>query len=164
MKPMSPSSLMTADKLLRLPSGTWRHELVDGVLRRMTPAGHVHGRVAETGFLLRQSPDTVRAPDAAFVSRQRLASMALLPEGYFPGSPDLAVEVLSPSDSRREVDEKVADWLASGCRAVLVLDPADRLARLHRPGSAIEHFSDSDRVTVPELLPGWAIDLKALFR
>lgn len=179
-------SIMTADELLRLPSGTWRYELISGELRRMTPAGHVHGMIAarvgarllpfveehglgevyaaETGFLLRRSPDTVRAPDAAFVSQERLASMTLQPEGYFPGPPDFAVEVLSPSDTDREVIAKIADWLDCGCRAVLVLDPVDRTARLHRPGRATESFTARDVVTLPDLLPGWSLGLADLFR
>ena len=177
---------MTADELLRLPRGTWRYELVGGELRRMTPAGHVHGRVAaevgaeltlfvrrtnlgetyaaETGFLLRREPDTVRAPDAAFVSHERLEAMTLQPEGYFPGPPDLAVEVLSPSDTDRDVTAKIADWLDCGCRAVLVLDPAERAARLHRPGRALGDFTSRDIVTLPDLLPGWSLDLADLFR
>jgi Uma2 family endonuclease len=183
---MSQSGLMTSDELLRLPRGTWRHELVGGELRRMTPAGHVHGRVAaevgaqltlfvrqaglgetyaaETGFLLRREPDTVRAPDAAFVTRERLASMRLKPEGYFPGPPDLAVEVLSPSDADRDVTAKISDWLDCGCRAVLVLDPANRTARLHRSGRAAEHFTTADMLTLTGVLPGWSLDLADLFR
>ena len=186
MTQMSQASLMTSDELLRLPRGTWRYELVGGELRRMTPAGHLHGKVAaragaqllqyveqndlgeayaaETGFLLRRSPDTVRAPDAGFVSRERLASMTLQPEGYFPGPPDFAVEVLSPSDTDREVTAKIADWLECGCRAVLVLDPAGRTARLHRPGRAPEEFASREAVTIPDLLPGWSLDLADLFR
>jgi len=182
----SQSGLMTADELLHLPRGTWRYELVNGALRRMTPAGHVDGRVAarvaarlgpfveepgfgevyaaETGFLLRRSPDTVRAPDAAFVSADRLASMVLQPEGYFPGPPDFAVEVLSPSDTSRDVEAKVADWLECGCRAVLVLNPPTGTARLHRPGQTPEDFAPGNVVTVSDLLPGWSLDLAAIFR
>jgi Uma2 family endonuclease len=186
MAHMSESVLMTAAELLRLPRGTWRCELVDGALRRMTPAGRVHGRVAaevgadltffvrkhglgetyaaETGFLLRRDPDTVRAPDAAFVSRERLESMVLQPEGYFPGPPDLAIEVLSPSDNDREVSAKIADWLGSGCRAVLVLNPVTRTARLHHPERPADTFTANDAVTIADVLPGWAVDLVDLFR
>ena len=180
------SGVTTADELLGLPRGTWRYELVDGALRRMTPAGHVHGRIAaeigadlttfvrraglgktyaaETGFLLRRSPDTVRAPDAAFVSHERLASMVLESRGFFPGPPDLAIEVLSPSDSRREVDDKVADWVTSGCRAVIVLDPDHRLAVIHRPHLMPERVLAPASITLPDLLPGWEIGLADLFR
>jgi Uma2 family endonuclease len=179
------SELMTADELLGLPRGAWRYELIDGSLRRMTRAGHIHGIVAarigarllefvesfslgavyaaETGFLLRHTPDTVRAPDAAFVSRDRLASMALLPAGYFPGAPDLAVEVLSPSDSVGEIRGKVADWLACGCAIVLVIDPDRRVAEVHRPGQ-VESFAAPAVVTLDLVLPGWSVDLSDLFR
>ena len=151
----------------------------------MTPAGHVHGLVAarvaarllnfveehnlgqvyaaETGFLLRQSPDTVRAPDAAFVARRRLAAMTLQPKGYFPGPPDLAVEVLSRSDTDRDVSDKTTDWLDSGCRVVLVLDPVECTARLHQSGLAVARFSAQDLVTIPDLLPGWTLDLASVF-
>src|SRR5512145_1455571 len=123
------SPVTTAEELLRLTSGTWRYELVRGELRTMTPSGHVHRRVAalvaarlvsfveehvlgvvygaETGFILSRTPDTVRAPDAAFVTRARLDATPLSDEGYFPGALDLAVEVLSPSDRPTEIDEKI---------------------------------------------------------
>ncbi len=180
------SGLMTAEELLRLPRGTWRYELLQGELRQMTPAGHTHGKVAarvaarlgpfveahglgevyaaETGFILRRAPDTVRAPDAAFVRAARLAAMNLSPEGYFPGAPDFAVEVISPSDTDREVTAKNADWLDSGCLAVLVIDPAVRTARLLRPGCAPQVFGPAGVVTVDDLLPGWSLPLEDLFR
>ena len=116
MAPMATGSrLMTADELIRLPRGTWRYELVRGELRQMSPSGHVHGKVAahvlgrlmpfveehnlgetyaaETGFFLRRNPDTVRAPDVAFVTAAKLAATTLSAEGFFPGAPDLAVVV-----------------------------------------------------------------------
>src|SRR5258706_2691268 len=119
-----------------MPDDGWRYELVDGGLRGVSPAGQEHGRVAmnlgsrlaqfvreralgvvfaaETGFLIRRQPDTVRAPDVAFVSSARQSAA----EGFFPGAPDLAVEVVSPSDSFVEVEEKVLEWLGAGSQAV----------------------------------------------
>src|SRR5207253_9652908 len=115
---------ITAKELLNMPDDGLRHELIRGELKKMPPPGHVHGRVAmkfgwrlaqhvetknlgnvyaaETGFLLETDPDTVRAPDCAFVSRDRLAAIGDV-EGYLPGAPDLAVEVISPgrSEERR---------------------------------------------------------------
>ena len=90
--------------------------------------------------------------------------MSLLPEGYFPGPPDLAVEVLSPSDTKREVSDKVADWLAGGCLVVLVLDPRTRTARLHRQGFDPQLIEAEDAAVVRDLLPGWSLDLAAVFR
>ena len=121
----------TASQLAALPSDGKRYELVNGVLRGMSPAGGAHGEVAaeilrqvsnrvrhgnlgttyaaETGFLLRRDPDTVLAPDVAFVSWERLGPSARCP-GYIPVAPDLVVEVLSPSDRKPSVNKKVETW------------------------------------------------------
>ena len=110
----------------------------------MTPAGNEHGKIAmsvawrlaqhveahglgavyaaETGFRLASDPDTVRAPDAAFVSQARLDAVGAV-AGYWPGAPDLVVEVVSPGDRYGEVAEKVADWLAAGTQMVVVVEP-----------------------------------------
>ena len=121
-------ALLRADDLFRMPRDGWRYELVEGVLHRIPSAGfdhgsiagrfggllftHVHprklGRVlaAETGFLVSSDPDTVLAPDVAFVGKERLVSFEP-GHPYFPGAPDFLVEVLSPSDTYSEVEKKV---------------------------------------------------------
>ena len=137
------TQLLTADELLRWPDDGQRYELIDGKLKQLASAGSQHGRVvlnvttpfdqfvrsnslgvvfaAETGFRLRSNPDTVRAPDVAFVSQERYALVGDVP-GYWPGAPDLAIEVVSPSDNYAEVEEKVFDWLDAGTRLVIVFD------------------------------------------
>lgn len=179
-------TLMTADELLTLPRGTWRYELVNGELRRMTPGGYIHGGIAadvlgylapfvrerrlgrtyaaETGFLLRRSPDTVRAPDAAFVTTARLHSASLTGHGFFPGAPDFAIEVISPDDTSHEVQEKVTEWLVAGTQVVVVLDPRRKTATVHRGGDDVVTLSVSDALTVPDILPGWSVALSAIFR
>ena len=144
---------MTAEELLRMPDDGLRHELVRGELRTMTRAGHPHGRVAmrvawplaqhveenglgavyaaETGFVLETDPDTVRAPDVAFVGRERVEEVGET-GGFFPGAPDLAVEVVSPGDTYAEVEGKVAAWLGAGTRMVIVVDPSSSVVRIHR--------------------------------
>src|SRR6185503_12857780 len=119
---------VTADQLLEMPDDGLRRELVRGEVRVMTPAGSQHGRIAaqilvrlsvyvaerglgtvyaaETGFKLASDPDTVRGPDVAFVTRERAEAVGDT-EKYWPGAPDLVVEVLSPDDRYHEVDEKV---------------------------------------------------------
>src|SRR5437867_8817436 len=119
MEPASQRRLLTVTDLLALPPDDRKHELVAGLLISEPPASYRHGRVSariydllqnflrqrglgeviafETGFLLARTPDTVRAPDVAFVSRERLRSAGEL-RGFFPGSPDIAIEVLSPTD------------------------------------------------------------------
>jgi Uma2 family endonuclease len=179
--------LLTADDFFRMPLAEgWRYELIRGELRRLPVAGHVHGDVAmqagaslavfvrqgrlgktyaaETGFVIARSPDTVRCPDAAFVSADRLAGLNLSDHGFFPGPPDLALEVLSPSDAKAEVEEKTAAWLDGGTRVVLLIDPRRRTAALHRPDGKPAVFGASDTVTVPDVLPGWSLSLAEIFR
>src|SRR2546426_628725 len=142
---MSTTTSVTADELLALPTGMGkRYELIAGELRTMSPAGWRHGEIianvsellgvfirktnlgrrfgAETGFLLRRDPDTVRAPDFAFIANEHLPK-AKPKEAFWPGAPDLAVEVLSPGDTSGEVSEKIEEWLTAGCKAVWVIDP-----------------------------------------
>ena len=125
---------VTAEELFRMPDDGYRYELVAGRLRKMAPPGSLHGVVgmrlatavstyverhrlgltflAETGFKLASNPDTVRAPDVAFVTRERIPDSGV-PIAYWPGAPDLAVEVMSPDDRRSEIEEKFDEYLRS---------------------------------------------------
>jgi Uma2 family endonuclease len=174
-------STFTAEQLLAKPSDGWRYELVNGELRRMSRAGEEHGRIAmnlgarlwqivreqklgvvytaETGFLLRRNPDTVRAPDVAFIkgSRQRAA------EGFFPGAPDLAVEVVSPSDSYFEVEEKVFEWLGAGCGVVLVVSPRKRVIAIYRGREDIRRLSETDTLDLSFVIAGFSVAVRDLF-
>jgi Uma2 family endonuclease len=176
--------LMTADELLRLPDDGQRHELIAGELRTMAPSGGEHGRVtlnlttpldqyvrahglgcvyaAETGFQLTAGPDTVRAPDVAFVRQERVLAVGRV-MGYLPGPPDLAAEVLSPNDRPAEVEEKVASWLAHGTRLVLVVDPRRRIVRVYRPGTPPHTLAESDVLSGEDVVPGWTLPVGALF-
>ena len=153
---MNTLSLVTVEDLLRRRFPNKRVELVDGRLIVCEPAGFRHGRVAarlahilmahvdandlgivcaaETGFVLRRGPDTVRAPDVAFISKQRLPEPE--PVSFAEFAPDLAVEVLSPDDRPGEVLAKVADWLRSGSRLVWVVDPARQTVRVYADDGA----------------------------
>jgi Uma2 family endonuclease len=146
----------TADELLAMPRDGMRRELMRGELRVKPPAGFDHGSrgmrlawrlaqyvedrklgevtLAETGFKLPTAPDTVLAPDCAFVSNERLAKTPRKP-GFFEGAPDLAVEVLSPGDTAEEVDEKIQEWLAAGVRLLWVVNPKTRTISVYRKGS-----------------------------
>ncbi len=154
---------MTAEELLGVRG---RCELLEGVLREMNPAGALPGMIAaeivallreyrlvhggrifaaETGFLLARNPDTVRAPDAAYVTSEH-AERVGSPAGYWPGAPDLAAEVVSPGDSYTEVHEKALGWLAGGAAVVLVVDAA--------PGHVTRYRSVEDMV----LAAGQSVD------
>jgi Uma2 family endonuclease len=175
---MTVVTLLTADELLRLPADGWRHELVRGELRKMSPSGARHGRVAaeivgsliaqmkrnrtgavyssETGFRISRQPDTVRAPDAAFVRSARITETA----GFFEGPPDAAFEVTSPGDTYSEIEEKTRDWLRSGVKVVVVVDPRTKTARVHRAGGAT---NVEDVIEIDDVIPGWRLSLAEIF-
>ena len=175
---------ITAEDLLRMPHDGFRYELLRGELRKTVPAGYDHGRIAgrigarlgvyamnrelgvvcaaETGFVLESDPDHVRAPDVSFVSSERAKAAGSTP-GFFPGPPDVAVEVISPADRYPDVEEKVADWLAAGTLAVIVVDPRRRTVRVHRPGTDVATLAEDDTLTVEEAVPGWQMPVAEIF-
>ncbi|MCH7621312.1 MAG: Uma2 family endonuclease [Chloroflexi bacterium] len=175
---------LTAEELLRLSTTGSRYELVKGELFEMPPAGGRHGGVAmqigallnayvrahslgqvfaaETGFILRRDPDTVRAPDAAFVAKDRLPA-GELPPGYLEMVPDLAVEVVSPGDSAREVREKVADWMRAGVRLLWAIDPATRSVTVYRSTDDFSVLSEDASLDGGQVIPGFSTNIKDLF-
>lgn len=179
------SRVTTAADLLALPDDGCRYELVRGELRRMSPAGHWHGRLvmniatpldvyvrshgigvvyaAETGFLLATNPDTVRAADVAFVRRERVAAVGDT-EGYWPGAPDLAIEVVSPNDLYADVEEKIIDWLDSGTRMVVIVNPRQRTVAVYRSRTAIMLLGEQDVLDGADVVPGWRIAVIDIFR
>lgn len=180
----TPTKSVTAQELLERTADGFRYELVEGRLRKMAPAGNVHGYVAmklgsrlewfaresrlgrvyaaETGFRLSSDPDTVRAPDVAFVSRARIEAAGEV-TGYWPGAPDLAVEVLSPSDTHAEVTEKSLAWLEAGCRLVLAVDPSQRTVTVYRSREDIRILTRGDSVDGADVVPGFALPVSDLF-
>ncbi|HLF04933.1 MAG TPA: Uma2 family endonuclease [Dehalococcoidia bacterium] len=181
---MTVTRTFTAEDLLRLPDDGWRYELVRGELRKMAPAGSEHGELAmevgsqlaqyvkahrlgrvfaaETGFYIASNPDTVRAPDVAFVSQPRAEAIGRV-TGYWPGAPDLAVEVISPSDTYAEVDEKVVDWLNGGARMVVVVNPRTERVMVYRSPTDVTILSSGDTLDGQDVVPGWSLALADLF-
>jgi len=175
---MTVGTLMTADELLGLPDDSWRYELVKGELRKMSPSGAQHGRVSarviaslinhvlprhlgevyssEAGFIIARNPDTVRAPDAAFVRQER----AIDAPGFFVGPPDAAFEVVSPGDSYSEVEEKTGEWLRAGVQVVVILDPRRRTVRIHRASGTL---IAEDAIEIDDVIPGWRATFSELF-
>jgi len=177
---------MTAEELLKLPMGLGkRYELVNGKLITMAPAGPEHGGIAmdlgyfirhfvgqqklgkvyaaETGFIIRRNPDTVRAPDCAFVSNERLEKYGQPKRGYYPVAPDLAVEVLSPGDSQDDVDAKLEDWFAGGARLVWIVNPRRRTITVYNSLEDIKLLTIKDTLCGDPVLPGFTLPLKDVF-
>ncbi|MFV2067841.1 MAG: Uma2 family endonuclease [Pirellulales bacterium] len=175
--------LTTAKQLLETPN-LGRCELVRGERIMMSPAGFEHGMIvmrvsaplatfvedgrlgvvtgAETGFLIQESPDTVRAPDVGFVISDRVPHEEH--PGFFRGAPDLAVEVLSPRDGASALLAKIHQWLDSGCREVWVVDPKNRTVSIHRSKQRIDVLAENDTLTGGDLLPGFRLSVAEVFR
>ena len=117
---------------------------------------------AETGFLLEQDPDTVQAPDIAFVRRERIEKAGRV-EGYWIGAPDLAVEVLSPSDTVRRIEGKVAEWLESGSRLVWVVSPKMHTVTVYRSLTEIVVLTEKDTLDGGDVVPGFQIPIAEIF-
>ena len=109
-----------------------------------------------------RTPDHVRAPDAAFVSTNRLKQIGES-SGFALGAPDLAIEVISPNDRYTEVDEKVADWLDAGTLAVVVVNPRRRTVNVHHSHTDVSVLTESDTLDVDVVVPGWRMPVKDIF-
>lgn len=175
--------LVTADELLRMPRGRSRYEL-EGELKVMSPLGSEHGAIvinvslilcpyiktnnlgvcfgAETGFRLASDPDTVRAPGVAFVSRERIPADGL-PKHFWPGAPELAVEVMSPGDTVREVTQKAREWLAAGARAVWVVNPKRREVIAYAAGGEVLTLGEREELGGGGAVPGFRCRVAEIF-
>ncbi len=182
--PSAQRTLLTAEDLWKQADDGYRYELVKGIIRRMPPAGFEHGIraaeigslltvhvkkhklgfvcCAETGFKISQDPDTVRALDAAFV-RQAAIDEQGIPKGYWEGAPDLAVEVISPSDTYTEVDEKVDEWLIAGCAMVWVVNPRRKTVEVYRSPEEITVLRGDDILDGGDVIEGFQCRVQELF-
>lgn len=173
--------LMTAEELLNLPDDSMCHELIKGELLTMPPPGDEHGavtmnltgplfnhvkannlgvlRAAETGFKLESNPDTVLAPDIAFIARDRVGDRVL---GYRDGAPDLAVEVMSQWDSRPKSARKAALWLELGARSVWLVNPRQRTVEVWLANGEKRLFRETDEL-VDETVPGFRVKVSEIF-
>ena len=173
--------ITTAEQLLaaNLP----RCELIGGEIVMMSPAGFDHGRfasrivaalenhvtprglgvvtTAEAGFQIAHDPDTVRAPDVAFVRADRIPSGGV--QGFFQGAPDLAVEVISPTDRASDVAAKVQTWLQAGSSMVWVVEPETRTVTAHRGRKEISVLTASDTLLGGEVLPEFSLSVGLIF-
>ena len=175
---------MTADELLAMPRGDFRCELVRGELRKYPFAGYIHGRQAASvavslglhvkanglgeavgagvGFELEF--DHVRAPDAAFVRKERADAMGTeYAHVFFKGVPDLAVEVIERDDRYIDVEEKIADWFVAGTRAVVVTNPLSRTVKIHRSPTKFVEIGEDDVLEIQDVIPGWRMPVSEIF-
>jgi Uma2 family endonuclease len=173
---------MTEADLMNVEDDSCRHELVAGMivaeplpthrhdrtrwrierpLREHVGAGHLGEVFGEAGYVLARNPDTVRGPDLSFVTRERLTSFEDV--RFFSGAPDLAIEIVSPSNRRGEMHAKVADYLAAGARLVWVVDPKRKSVTTYRTLLAPRRLELHETLSGEDVLPGLEIPLEAIF-
>ena len=177
--------LLTAEHLYSIAEDGRNYELDHGELVIMEPPVPEHGRVelrigaillafveahrlgvvysGDPGFVLARSPDTVRGPDVAFLRAERV------PQGedrkwFYEGAPDLAVEVLSPSDRPGQLAKKVRNYLDSGTRLVWVADPWSRTVVVHAPGALPHTLGEADTIDGGDVLPGFSSPVLLFFQ
>jgi Uma2 family endonuclease len=174
---------MTAEELLAMGTNQ-RCELVRGELRTMAPSGFEHGAIiinlssvlasfvrqnklgivlgAETGYTLERGPDTVRGADVSFVSAARIPAGPLTKK-FWEGAPDLAVEVISPDDRARDIEEKVEEYLRAGARLVWVVSPRLRNVTIYRPAGNPVVLRDTDELSGEDVVPGFTCRVSDIF-
>jgi|ERR1043165_2631493 Uma2 family endonuclease len=173
----------TEEELLALPKDNGKYELVDGELVRMAPSGYEHsdvcielgvrlrpfartnklGRVLEgqAGFWMKSG--NLRAPDLSFVSKDRERKLERLPTGFFNGAPDLAVEVLSPSDRMTDLMKRIVDYFESGAKLAWVINPKTKTVSIYRSPTAVRVLGETDVLTGEDVVPGFTIRIRELF-
>jgi Uma2 family endonuclease len=177
--------LTTADELWAVGDDECRYDLIEGELYRMSPASPKHGAVvqrfstslgiylranpigeaygAESGFRLARDPDTVLAPDAAFVRTEKIPPDDQQ-DGFWDVVPDLVVEVISPSDTVRYLVDKVAAYLEAGVSVVLTIDPKRFTVSAHTQDGIARTLQVGDVLELPDILPGFAVPVSEIFR
>src|SRR5438270_6910604 len=183
MSTIAPKKLLTAEEFFLLPGpedGS-QQELVRGEVITMPPAGGLHGvscnkagrRIGnfvedndrgtvtsnDTGFFTERDPDSVRGPDIAYWSKERLP---VVPVGYIEISPDMVVEVLSPSNTSKKIRVKLKEYFTRGVRLVWVIAPEDRTLTIYRTPDEGRVLHETATVTGEDVLPGFTCRLSDL--
>lgn len=154
-------------EVIEVTGAAWQHNLIAKHLTRLLD-DHVILRslglvfTDGAGFILDQDPPTVRVPDVAFVSGDHVPA-ADHEEGFWPGAPDLAVEIVSANDRATEVRAKVSHYLAAGTRLVWVLWPRDQTVTVYRADGSTTQFGDGDTLDGEDVVPGFTVPVSALF-
>jgi Uma2 family endonuclease len=187
------TKLMTVEEFWQRANDFPHCELVRGIIvpkhrgpngePTMSPTGRKHGKIeqrigyllglylanhkigeayiGEVGFILKHNPDIMRAPDVAFVSNDRLRDAP--EEGYLPFAPDLAVEVMSPNDTVREVQTKVLEYLKAGTRVIWIVEPETETVTVYRSLSEVRTLTKADVLEGGQVLPDLSILVKEIF-
>lgn len=172
---------LTIEAFSQLPRNAERHEISAGELITMPPAKSLHSRIAtklfklliaaleraqsseafaEAGYVLSRDPLTIRQPDISVLSRQRVQSTG--EDEYIEGAPDLAVEIVSPSDSAEDLQIKVDQYLSAGAKQVWVVYPKAKCVHVFS-ATGLRVFSEMQTLQAGDLLPEFSVQVRDLF-
>ena len=176
--------LMTAEEMFDMPDDGFSYELVRGELVKLMGTGLEHAYIADNcywnlgayirrnnlgrvfssqlSYILARDPDTVRIPDLGFIRRERLNTVGVI-QGYFPGAPDLAIEVISPNDRYPEVDAKIFDYFNAGTQMVILLEARNRTAKIYRSPTDVVILTEADTPDGGDVVPGWCMRVSEIF-
>jgi Uma2 family endonuclease len=180
----TPQKIWTEEELLDLPHDGHKYELVEGELHIMSPAGFKHGVVCinlatilrafcsgkhlglvadgQAGFYMRNGD--LFSPDVSFVSFAKLKSLPIEKRtGFFEGAPELAIEVLSPTEPRRHIKRKIEAYLENGTAIVWVADPVTRTVLVYKPGAEPLEVKGGAQLAGDPVLPGLSFPASAAF-
>jgi Uma2 family endonuclease len=181
MEALATRRVWTDEEIMALPKDGNRYELVDGELTT-SPAGARHGdinvllasrlavfvnerksgRVLDSSTGFRMTRGNIRCPDVSFVSRERIIALGALPRGFFEGAPDLAIEVLSPSDTMDSLRTRLVDYFESGCRLAWVVNPDEKSALVYRSPQPERLLKGTDSLDGEDVVPGFSLSLSEL--
>ncbi len=180
MSTTTQTHLMTLEEFMNIDDEPNRHELIKGELLTMNPPKPLHGRIvinlalilgqhvkanrlgvvySESGYHLERDPDTVLGPDMSFVSAQRVDNSD---EHYYDGPPDLAIEVLSPSNRKGYINRKLAVYLETGTRSVWLVDPRHRTVEAISSTGERRTLHETDEL-VDDTVPGFRVKVSEIF-
>lgn len=174
--------LLTIEEFLQLPDHE-HLELVRGEVKKSMPPSKDHGIIAvaiatllriwtmqgvggkvgvETGFILVRNPETVRGPDIYYVGEEKVSADSKS-GAFWTVAPDLAVEVVSPSETAEDIRAKVRDFLTAGTPLVWVIYPRTREVEVHTPDGVARTYSNEDKLEFPDVLPGFSCKVSEIF-
>ena len=174
--------IWTDEEFMALPEDG-RYELVNGELVNMGNSGMEHGEIgsflggslslyvrsnklgvvcdSSTAFAMKTG--NKRSPDVSFIAKERLQGVKRLPRGYFQGSPDLAVEILSPSNTVEEIHDKIVEYFENGTRLLWVIHPDEKYVLVYHAPSPDVFLKVGDHLDGEEIVPGFSLPVAELF-
>lgn len=173
----------TDQEFMALPDDGNRYEIVNGELVIMANSGMEHGNIGaflggaielhvrshklgvtcDSSTAFKMKSGNKRSPDISFVAKERLQGRKRLPKGFFEGAPDLAVEIISPSNTFEEIHNKLVEYFDSGCRLAWVIHPDEQSALIYRQPQPDRLLKISDNLEGEEIIPGFTMPMVDLF-